>query len=287
MSFESFIDDIKRNQWNVYGAELYADDKLIHHFGDTYETRYPIYSATKTITSIAAGMAADEGRLDIGRSILAYLPKKAMANMPRVQLDTYRHITLRRLLTMSVSGYPFRPETDSWLTESLNCPIDDVRRREFHYSNISAYLAGVAVSCAVQENLYEYLHRKLFAPLDIHRPPCTFCPDGYFYGASGMHLTVNELSRIGMLLYNGGVYDDQRLLSEQYAKEASSIQQMNREGGYGYFLWKYRSGFSINGKWGQKCYILPDEKLMITFLSHMENGSSLLTESMEKHLLGR
>ena len=67
---------------------------------------------------------------------------------------------------------------------------------------------------------------------------------------------------------------------------ASSVQQMNREGGYGFFLWKYRDGFSINGKWGQKCYILPKEKIMVTFLSHLEDGSGDLSESMERHILG-
>lgn len=66
---------------------------------------------------------------------------------------------------------------------------------------------------------------------------------------------------------------------------ATSVQQSNREGGYGYFIWKYRDGFSINGKWGQKCYCLPEQGLMITFLSHIEEDTYGLKQSMEKHLL--
>ena len=66
---------------------------------------------------------------------------------------------------------------------------------------------------------------------------------------------------------------------------ATSIQQMNREGGYGYFIWKYHDGFSINGKWGQKCYILPKDELIITYLSHMEENSRDLQKSMEDKLL--
>ena len=69
-------------------------------------------------------------------------------------------------------------------------------------------------------------------------------------------------------------------------KEATSIQQMNREGGYGYFVWKYRDGFSINGKWKQKCYVLPKEELVITYLAHIEDDTSDLKESMEKYILG-
>lgn len=51
-------------------------------------------------------------------------------------------------------------------------------------------------------------------------------------------------------------------------------------------VWKYRDGFSLNGKWGQKCYVLPKQRMMITFLSHLEEGFDKIRESMEKHLLG-
>ena len=101
-----------------------------------------------------------------------------------------------------------------------------------------------------------------------------------------MKLSVHDLSLIGLLLYNKGIYEGSRIVSEKYVDMATSILQMNREGGYGYFIWKYRDGFSINGKWKQKCYCLPKEKLMVTFLSHIENGSDDLLRSMEKNILG-
>ena len=68
--------------------------------------------------------------------------------------------------------------------------------------------------------------------------------------------------------------------------EATSVQMMNREGGYGYFIWKYRDGFSINGRLKQKCYVLPKEGLVITYLSEIEDPSRVLCDSMEKHILG-
>ena len=286
MSFEAFIDDIERNRWNVFGAEVYVDGELAHQYGDTKENRYPIYSATKTITSIAAGMAVDEGKLDIRRSILEYLSTGVVRKMDRRQVEAYRRITAQRLMTMSVLGYPFRAEGDSWLEAALSYPIEDVEKREFNYSNISAYLTGVAVSGAIGEDLYEYLDRRLFKPLGIEEPPYARCPDGYFYGASAMKLTVNELSRVGLMLYQGGVYEGRRILSEEYVREATSVQQMNREGGYGYFIWKYRNGFSINGKWKQKCYILPEDRIIVTYLSHIEDGADGLRESMERNILG-
>lgn len=286
MNFTAFTEDILQNRWNVFGAEVYVDGRLAHAFGDTTENRHPIYSATKTVTSIALGMAMDDGKLDIAQPLLHYLPGDVVGRMTQEQREMYRHITLRRLMCMSVAGYPFRARGDSWLIDSLSYPLPQPESPSFDYSNISAYLAGVAAACALNENLYAFLCRRLFEPLGIRRPPATFCPDGYFYGASGMELTVNELSKIGLLLYNGGVFDGQRLLSADYVRQATSVQQMNREGGYGYFLWKYRDGFSINGKWKQKCYILPKEGLMVTYLSHIEDPGPELKQSMEKHILG-
>ena len=61
---------------------------------------------------------------------------------------------------------------------------------------------------------------------------------------------------------------------------------MNREGGYGYFIWRYRDGFSINGKWQQKCYVLPGRQMMVTFLSDIRDASPDLRQSMERNLLG-
>lgn len=61
---------------------------------------------------------------------------------------------------------------------------------------------------------------------------------------------------------------------------------MSKEGGYGYFIWKYRNGYSINGKWKQKCYILPEDELVITYLSDIRDDSHDLINSMEKNILG-
>ena len=286
MDFEAFVNDIRKNHWNVFGVEVYKGGELVYSYGDTIQNRHPIYSATKTITSIAVGLAMDDGKMDIHKSVLEYLPAKAVAKMKEEQLEIYKRVTVKHLLTMSVSGYPFRPEGDSWLMESLNYPITDVAGEVFYYNNVSAYLVGVAVSVAVGESLAQYLERKLFKPLGISNPSYATCPDGYFYGASKMELTVHELSQIGLLLYNGGCYNGKRILSEEYVKEATSVQKMNREGGYGYFIWKYRDGFSINGKWKQKCYILPKEELVITYLSHIEDDTPDLKNSMERHILG-
>ena len=285
MHFDAFVHDIERNQWQVYGAEVYSSGQLVHSFGDTRETKYPIYSATKSILSIAVGVAWDQGKFDLQKCVLDYLPGRFVSEMTREQRDMYKTVTLHRLLCMSVAGYPFRPEGGSFLRFSLSCPLPAPENPRFDYSNIPAYLVGVALTEALQEDAWTFIERNILKPLEIVGAEYDRCPDGYFYGASGMKLSVNELSRVGLLLYSGGIYEGNRIVSADYVKMASSVQQMNREGGYGYFLWKYRDGFRVSGKWGQKCFVLPSEKLIVTHLGHMPDGSDALLSSTEKHLL--
>ena len=285
MNFDAFIKDIEDNGWCVFGAEVYEDGRLTHSWGDTTEKVHDIYSATKVVQSVAVGIAYDRGLIDFDRSVLDYLPKENVEKLSESQAETFKKITVQRLLTMSVDGFPFRPEGDSWIDFALSCDIKKAETRVFNYNNICAYLVSVVLTEILGEDLGGFIEREIFKPLGITDYEYGRSPEGYFYGASMMKLTVNGLSKIGLLFYNKGIYDGQRIVSEEYVNMATSVQQMNREGGYGYFIWKYRDGFSINGKWKQKCYVLPKDKIIVTYLSHIEDDSHDLLDSMEKNIL--
>jgi CubicO group peptidase (beta-lactamase class C family) len=285
MNFNAFIEDIEKNNWEVYGVEVYKQGKIIHSYGDICENIHEIYSATKSVLSIAVGIAYDNGLIDLDKSVLDYLPATKLSKLSMEQIETFKLITIKRLLTMSVGNLPFRPESDSYLDFSLSCKINNTKEKVFHYSNISAYLVGVALTTALGRDVGAFIEDKIFAPLNITQYEYGHSPEGYFYGASLMKLTVHDLSKIGILLYNNGIYKDKRILSEKYVKIATSVQQANKEYGYGYLIWKYKDGFSINGKWGQRCFCLPDQELIITYMAHMEDNSNDLLYSMEKNIL--
>lgn len=285
MRFQRFLDTVKENHWQLFGIEVYSGGQVIHSCHREPIRRYPIYSATKTITSLAVGIAADEGRFSIDVPIYEYLKGEVPAYATAKQIENLKKITVKRLLTMSVQGYPFRPQGDNWLEFSLLYPLENIGAAAFSYSNIPAYLVGAAVTRAVGEHLYSYLNPRLFCLLDIAEPVYKNCPSGYFYGASGMELTVHEVSKFGELLLNNGKFRGRQLVSADYVGEATKVQQLNKEGGYGYYIWKYRDGFRISGKWGQRCFVFPEQGLMITYLSHMEQGSEEMGRAVERYLL--
>ncbi|MBR1742480.1 MAG: beta-lactamase family protein [Lachnospiraceae bacterium] len=284
MDFESFTEEITENRWKVHGVEVYRGGERIHSFGDTVQTKYPIYSATKTILSVALGIAHDRGKIDFEKSILFYMPEEVLRAIPDGQREVFGKLSLHRMMTMSVDGFPFRPEGDSYFRFSFACEIKEPEKKSFHYSNIPAYLSGVALANALGEDVCAFITREILEPLDINGAEFSRCPDGYFYGASGMKMSVHDLSQIGLLLYEKGSYKGKRIVSKEYVEKATSPLQMNKEGGYGYFIWKYQDGFSINGKWNQRCYILPERDLVITYLSDIREDSESLRQSMERNL---
>lgn len=290
MNFERFVSDIEENKWNVYGVEVYEDSVLTHSYGDTLEGIYDIYSATKSVLSIAFGIAYDRGLVDVNRSFLEYLPIEKVEKLSEKQKNTFMKLTLHRLLTMSVDGFPFRPEGENWLDFCLTCEVENPEEKVFNYSNICCFLIGVVLTEVLKKTLFssdlgKFIEDEIFKPLNIVKYEMKYSPEGYFYGASGMKLCVHELSKFGLLMSNGGLYEGKRIVSEEYVKMATSVQQMNREGGYGYYFWKYQDGFSINGKWKQKCYCLPSKKLIVSYLAHIEDDSCDLKSSMERNIM--
>lgn len=276
--FNKIINEIKRENFEVYGIEIIHKGELVlsHYFSEN--KAYPIYSATKAFTSTAFSLAVSEGKIDYSSKLYEFLPKKYLDFVPNSQQENFKRLDMKRFLTMSIEGYPFRPSGSDWLETVLSLPIDYSQKSIFSYSNIPAYIVGIACENAVGEHLISYLTPRLFEPLNIKNPIFQNCPQGHFYGASGMELTVNELSRLGQLYLNDGVYNGTKILDNKYIKKATSKQIDNLEGGYGFYIWVTDDGFRISGKWGQKCLVYPKKHLIITYLSNLPKSADRMTK---------
>lgn len=159
--FYKLIKDIENSKLNVHGIEIFHNSDIIFRHMWHDDIRYPIYSATKSFTATAVGIAEDEGRISIDAPLSEYLEKKYLQNMPENLRQDFSKLTVRRFLTMSVSGYPFRPSGDDWLETILQVNAD-YSGTSFSYTNISAYLVGIACENAVGGNLPQYLKSGLF-----------------------------------------------------------------------------------------------------------------------------
>lgn len=271
--YQKFIESIIAAKLEVYGVEIFHRGKaaLRHFFRE--DRPYPIYSATKSVTAAAVLIAQGEGKLDIEDKLYKYLDNKYADIIP----EGFKRLKFTDFMTMRAAPYPFRPNNaaeyldkpneDDWLENILKLPVDYCDR-SFKYSNIPAYLVGAACENAVDQPLTEYLAPRLFEPLGWGRPVYQTSPEGHFYGATGMELTVGQLARLGQLFLQKGVWDGAQLIPEKLALEAVSPKVFTEKDSYGYFFWVSENTFEISGKWGQCCVVCPEKQLMVTYMSH-------------------
>ncbi len=281
-NFNLLVGRIKSNGWNVHGIELISEGELVDSYGDT-KSLYPLYSATKTILALAVGIAWDRGVFNLDEAVTKYIPASIIEGMSECQKKLFDKVTIRRLMTMSVKGFAFRPEGDSYLKFALDSSIDpDVDC--FEYSNISAYLVGVALTFVVGD-VGEFIEKELLLPLGITSYNYERCPDGFFYGASKMFMSVSDLSRLGLLVSNHGIYDGKRILSDEYIQEMTKVYRRTEHNGYGLLTWINDKCCYFKGKNEQRCFISFCENKVISYLSEIEGNNGELDACVQELLI--
>ena len=272
---KDFISAIEKDHLPVYGIVVIQDGRKLaeHHF--ISEERRNLYSATKSITSTAIGMAIEEGYLRLEDNLLSFFEKDLPKGLPEGHLNNLSKVTLERLLKMSVVDYTFeRPICDNWLTYILSIPLPKVDEIAFSYNNFNAYLAGVMVERATKTKMMDYLTPRLFEPMGIQHVECAYSPEGNYYGSTGMYFSINELARFGQLYLQKGNYNGRQLISEEWVEKATKKQIETREGGYGYFFWRYKENtYRASGKWGQMSIVIPDKNAVIAVMSDLQDES--------------
>ncbi|WP_035808065.1 serine hydrolase domain-containing protein [Curtobacterium sp. UNCCL17] len=205
-----------------------TDDVAEHHW--TPDVRREVHSAAKGVCVLAAGIAADDGLVDLDEPIATYLAGTGLALG-----DGVDRVTLRHLLTMT-SGIdmPWSPtEMTDWpdlAAEFLRRPS---RGRVFQYANASTYTAMRVLETRVGD-VGAFVAERLFAPLGLRDVEWQRCPNGFVAAGEGLSLSTEELARVGHLIRDRGVVDGQRIVSARWC-DAMHTDWVEREGtGPGY-----------------------------------------------------
>ena len=242
-----------------------------------------LWSVTKSVTSLAVGIALDEGRFQLTDRLSALFPEAFAAAG-----DQLRQVTIRDLLCMGVghdrcpverllnAGREVRDIFGLFLAE----PIVYAPGTRFRYNNTATYMLSRVITATSGESLLDYCDRRIFQPMGIARPRWDTDENGFCLGFSGLHLTASELSALGQLVLDGGVCQGRALVPAGYLREATRLQistaDFNRffatadhRQGYGYQFWmnSYPGSYRMDGMYGQYVVMLPDLDAVVTFVS--------------------
>lgn len=246
------------------------------------KTRLNTYSVSKTITSLAAGIALEENLFHLDDFILDYFDLN-------FEVDPYvSMITIEHLLTMT-SGLnkalffmddSKRYTEKDWVRYFFNQKFPHIPGTHFQYSNFNTYILGCIIEKVSGMTLGQYVHDKLYQPLGINNIDWLSCPMGHTAAANSFFMTIDEMSKIGLLILNKGRWNNKQIVPEWYLDKAVKPYIQN----YGYSFWideDYQC-FRAEGNYGQFIIVVPSHQLVITMQS-LDNKS--LYKDIQKYLL--
>ncbi|AHH15131.1 putative beta-lactamase [Nocardia nova SH22a] len=277
----------ERNRLNV---KIFRNNCLIGSGPDNAATGgvpWNVWSVTKSVVSLIAGIAWDQGKLDIDAPIGRYLP-------PGLGDAAHRAITVRDLLTETsglrvgvinegVSGViPIDPNS---AVQALGVPFDNPPGTEFSYSQRNVDLLAYVVELAAGEPLQEFAQRELFTPLGIGRDDYYWARDrsGHTYGYAHLLIPPDDLAKLALLVSDDGQWDGQRVVSSDYLRQAR--QPGPTHTCYGFLFWA-RPGciempsflpsdvFAMSGMGLQNAFFIPSLGLTVVWTGVFGNRSS-------------
>ncbi|MBF6298141.1 serine hydrolase [Nocardia amamiensis] len=276
-----------RNRFNV---QVFRHNCLIGEGltnNQTDNVAWNIWSATKSIVSVLAGIAWDQGQLELDAPIDRYLP--AGLGGP-----THRSITVENLLTETsgmrvgvvtegITGVvPIDPNS---AVQALGVPLDNPPGTVFTYSQRNVDLLAYVIELAMGEPLQQFAQRELFDPLGIPRGDYYWARDrsGHTYGYAHLMIPPKDFAKLGLLVSNNGQWGGQRIVSAEYLRKARTPSPTNPC--YGYLFWLGpgcaetadflpRDVYTMAGLGMQNVFIIPSLDLTVVWTGVFGNVSS-------------
>lgn len=229
-----------------------------------------MYSVSKSMVSLAVGLLAAEGKIDLDDHIVAYFPDK-LHGQPDPRLA---RLTIRDMLRMATC---FRKTTYlegidfSWSDRFFQVKPSHEPGSMFNYDTSCSQVLGELCQRVSGKPLLTLLEERLFAPLGASDPKRWLTdPAGAPQGGTGLIMSLRDLGKVAQCVLDGG----RQILPADYVRQATACQistecQSNPEEryGYGWQFWRTRHGWAMYGMGGQMAIACPEEKLLLCTIS--------------------
>ncbi|MDO5571912.1 MAG: serine hydrolase [Bacteroidales bacterium] len=262
-----------------------------HYYDDSGEDVYSnSFSMAKSIVSLLIGIAIDEGKI-------ASIDERVGEYLPNYNDSFNKNLTIRNLLTMSAAldweeGYKtlFSTTAQAYYGGELNKFISKFKSisesgDKVKYQSGVTQILSMVLSKATNENLSQYASERLWTPINAEKNALWSLDkkDGDEKAYCCFNSNARDFARLGQLVLNKGVWNNKRILSQQYIDEAvkpasylKSQYDDSENTVYGFQFWIYDyNGESIpfmRGLLGQYVFILPKYNAVIVRLGHTHSN---------------
>ncbi|PBB43337.1 6-aminohexanoate hydrolase [Mesorhizobium sp. WSM3866] len=276
------------------GGRLVGDWSAPHM---AFGQRHIIFSISKSVTAILAGILQGEGVFDPEAPVTEYIPE--------AKSSAYGDASVRNVLDMTVSldfeeAY-LDPESafaryrratlwnpgggsESLAAFLLTLPrLAEPHGQTYRYRSPNSDMLGILVERASGKRVSDLLSEKLWLPLAAaSEMSVTVDMEGTARTAGGMSMTPRDLARIGEMMRQGGTANGRRIVPETWVHDtvASGGSHEAWRRGTMVFLFpkgRYRNkwyqmgtpsgafcGIGIHGQW---IYVNPSDEVVIAKMS--------------------
>lgn len=282
---------------NALGLLIAVDGKLVW---ETYvrtpkdrDTYHHLQSTTKSVTSLATGIAVDSGWITgLDSTFCSIVPESCPTGG-----DPRRSITLRHLLTMR-SGISFDNDDFSMemytdkpadpLRYILSKPMYAAPGARFYYRDADPHLMGAALRRLSGRDEQEIVEQALFAPMGIRDYYWDRAPGGQPMAAHGLHLKPRDLLKLAQLGLDSGAWNGQQLVSRAWMRESMAFQSVttHHEFEYGFYWWRIPAigATSTWGHCGQFAFFWPEKRLAVALVSLPDTDDDVVGTQLGKFL---
>lgn len=204
-----FHEYIVNENRNIFGIEIYHDNKIYSKI--TNNDRTCVYSIGKTITAIAICICKEMGLLSFEDKIISFFTGFSYS-------EGTEELTIQNLLDMCArkdiswvydeNGELYSDRDFAQLFLDVDVTLD---KGMFKYSNSCSYTLGRIVEKVSGLVLLDFCNIYFFRKLDIISPRWNTDNFGHTICANGLFLNTKELSTIGQMILNNGVYNNEKI----------------------------------------------------------------------------
>lgn len=244
---EAFVEPGPETQRNTQAVVIVYKGKLIaEKYAEGFNETSPMlgWSMSKSVTNALVGILVRENRLNIF--------EPAPVDRWQGPDDPRRKITLDQMLRMS-SGLefeeiyePFRDVTymlydsKSMADYAAEKPLRSNPDEEWYYSSGTTNIIARIVRDEVGGSLVEFnnfARTRLFDKIGMYSAIIEPDASGSFVGSSYMFATPRDWARFGLLLLNDGVWENERILPENWVNYSTTPTPESNKGRYGAHFW--------------------------------------------------
>ena len=257
--------------WGMPLGKVKFDQYILHD----------LRSITKSIVSLLYGIAHDRKLVPgVNTPVIESFPAyEELAQNPDV-----KKITIENVLSMSMGLYwdeslpysnPFNSEIAMERAEDryhyiLSREVLHPAGEAWEYSGGTTALLGKIIQQNTAVSISEFAQENLFGPLGIKEFEWTQGFNGEESTASGLRLLPRDLAKMGQLILNKGVWNEQQVVSSEWLDASFQPHaQTTDELQYGYQWWlgsmrdsgePWISGF---GNGSQRLVVIPSLELVV------------------------